>query len=111
MKRSPLKRRRSPRLDSYRDELVGVAPQVIRRAMGMCEICKAKAGDVIHHRKLRSQGGTNALANLMLLCDACHRYVHGHPAMSYAAGYLLHRSDPEVPLSKGESYGSPMLAE
>lgn len=31
----------------------------------------------VHHLKLRSKGGTNALSNLILLCAKCHNEVHG----------------------------------
>ena len=30
----------------------------------------------VHHRKLRSQGGEDALPNLVLLCQRCHELVH-----------------------------------
>jgi 5-methylcytosine-specific restriction endonuclease McrA len=101
MKRSPMKRTRmvrrvTERAAAYRDELEQVRPLVVARAMGLCELCRAEPGTTIHHRKLRSQGGTNSLANLMFLSDECHSWTHDHPATSYARGLLLRREDAEV---------------
>ncbi len=43
----------------------------------------------IHHRKLRSQGGGHTLDNLVTLDASCHRWWHNHPALGYAAGWLI----------------------
>jgi hypothetical protein len=40
-------------------------------------------GAGIHHRILRSQGGTNEKENLYLECDECHPAEHGIKATSY----------------------------
>lgn len=102
MKRSAMKRSRKPlrkialRTEAYRREFIDIQPTVYARARGACQVCLDGPGTVVHHRKLRSQGGTNDPANLLLLCAGCHDYVHGHPALSYAAGYLLHQWEREV---------------
>ena len=93
LKRSRMVRRRSPRSAAYSEELALMRPVVVARAGGACHVC-ADPGTVVHHRKLRSQGGTNEVDNLMLLCQTCHEYVHNHPALSLAAGYILRRDDP-----------------
>ena len=69
------------------------------RAAGLCECCGDRAGQVVHHRKRRSQGGTNALANLMLLDGDCHRRIHDEPEWARSRGFLLRRSDPEAPFT------------
>jgi hypothetical protein len=49
----------------------------------------------VHHRVRRSQCGTNDPANLITLCDACHRWVHANPYAARALGLLLrHGEDP-----------------
>lgn len=55
----------------------------------------------IHHRLLRSQGGTNAPANLLTLCGSgvtgCHGWVHANPGIAYELGLLVHPwDDPEA---------------
>ena len=65
------------------------APQrswVLDRADGMCERCGCdlSRGWECHHRRFRSQGGTNEVANLAALCSflthgdnqGCHELVH-----------------------------------
>lgn len=43
----------------------------------------------MHHRRRRSQGGTDDLDNLCTLCAAHHQWVHEHPNQSEFLGYLL----------------------
>lgn len=49
----------------------------------------------VHHRLPRSRGGTEAMANLALLCGhatepgTCHRFVENHRLAAYAIGWLL----------------------
>lgn len=47
----------------------------------------------VHHRKLRSQGGTDDPANLILLSPADHRAVHAHPAQSVESGFIVPRDE------------------
>lgn len=42
----------------------------------------------VHHVLPRSRGGGHALENLLTLCQTCHAYVHGHPALAKPAGLL-----------------------
>lgn len=42
-----------------------------------CQVCKAKNTRLeVHHIKYRSQGGTDDLNNLIILCEECHKKVH-----------------------------------
>lgn len=63
------------------------------RAKGRCEAgaspdCRGR-GCQAHHRHMRSQGGSDDVANLLWVCEPCHTYIHGHPAESYEAGWLI----------------------
>lgn len=53
------------------------------------------------------------LDNLILLCRACHDWVHAHPGKAYARGYLVHSWDhPEnigVTLGVQEGVGDVMF--
>lgn len=42
----------------------------------------------LHHRKLRRHGDHSA-DNLVTACSSAHRWIHEHPAVSYAHGLLL----------------------
>lgn len=60
----------------------------------------------IHHRKLRRHGDHSA-ANGIVLCGTgttgCHGWVHAHPELAYAHGWMVHSwDDPEsVPWTIG----------
>lgn len=85
--------KKSKKKPQFTSELDHMRPLLLERADFQCEvqipkICRGR-GLVVHHRKLRSQGGTNHPINLLVLCDACHRRVHDFPGLSYAAGWLV----------------------
>ena len=68
---------------------------VERRSGGYCEAacngnCSRQAAPM-HHRLPRSAGGPHTEANLLHLCDNCHRYIHAHPGYSYEQGWLVRR--------------------
>lgn len=86
-------------IEDYRAELDAITPALELRSHGKCELdlpgCKRKA-TVRHHRKLRSQGGPNTLANLLHLCAPCHDHLHAHPRIAYTRGWLVPMgSDPD----------------
>lgn len=62
------------------------------RAGGRCEICAEPANNA-HHRRNKSQGGQDRLANLMLLCGSgttgCHGEVTEHPEWATLCGYTI----------------------
>lgn len=48
----------------------------------------------IQHRRARGMGGStaadvNSPANLVLLCEACHRHVEAHPTGAEATGFRV----------------------
>jgi hypothetical protein len=88
----PMIRTRSPKAARFARELHKVTPALVARAGGRCELahlegCEGRLHR--HHRLMRSQGGTNDLSNLLLVCDRHHRYLHAEPALSYAQGWLV----------------------
>lgn len=71
--------------------------QLRERSEGYCESCGLEWATNAHHRKNRSQGGDDSLANLLLLCGSgttgCHGWVTEHPAESYANGRSVRQHD------------------
>ena len=62
------------------------------RSQGRCEariegICTG-IGVLAHHVRRRSQGGGDIAQNLLWLDDACHTWIHAHPAESVELGFL-----------------------
>ena len=51
----------------------------------------------VHHRKLRRHKDHTA-DNLVSLCLVGHRWVHDHPAISYAHGLMLRSGEFVAPL-------------
>lgn len=105
MKRSgPLRRRSHLRRVSAKQRLREAEWRQAREAAlkrdGYWPTCPAlgihdgdcEGGIEVHHRLPRSAGGTHDLDNLLVLCAKGHRFVHTHPEMSYARGWLLRRT-------------------
>lgn len=91
---------RSARKIAYCAELDEMTPIVMVRAGYRCEArldgCTYTPQETPHHRKRRSQGGTNALGNLLAVCTLCHDWIHAEPAKARDLGLLLRRNDPET---------------
>lgn len=63
-----------------------------RRAGWRCDMCGCFAPHDFgqaHHRKLRSRGGGDSLANLAWVCGVCHMHIHAEPALSTARGWMV----------------------
>jgi 5-methylcytosine-specific restriction endonuclease McrA len=67
-----------------------IRDEVIARSNGKCELpgCLQDAGE-LHHRKMRSQGGSHSATNLLAVCKVHHIWIHENPAMSYERGWLV----------------------
>lgn len=103
VRRTPLRLRRAvrPAPADLTDEVgFDVRLRVFIRSGGFCEARLAGCGHIaveIHHRVSRKVGGRHGaarrrhdrLSNLLHLCPPCHRWVTGHPAESYVAGWSL----------------------
>jgi HNH endonuclease len=91
-----------------------IDPKVIElvkaRAGDYCEYCDgpAKESMAFHHRKLRSRGGEDTVANLVLVHHNCHnlktRSIHLRPAEAERLGFMVNSwQDPtEVPLVRAD---------
>lgn len=111
MKRSPLRRRtplRRTTASRYQTERKALKSRVqqlefkmnVLQRHALCQAltagCTFTATEA-HHRKLRSQGGSNDPVNGLAVCAPCHRYIHDHPQEAYERGWMLRASDPEEP--------------
>ena len=75
--------------------------QLHERAHGCCERCGAYGANNAHHRRNRSQGRSDALSNLGLLCGSgttgCHGWVTEHPELAAVEGWTIPRGDRRQP--------------
>lgn len=68
---------------------------LLERCAGYCELCghPLTFDWAVHHRKLRSRGGTNELSNLVALHHHCHNLgtnsVHLNPAWATEIGFMV----------------------
>jgi hypothetical protein len=76
---------------------------VIQRAGGYCESCGRPASEsmALHHRKLKSRGGKDAVSNLMWVHHECHNLgtnsIHLKPAYATFKGWMVSSwADPEA---------------
>lgn len=56
-----------------------IRAQVLERDHHQCQDCGAVAPEVVlhcHHKTPRYRGGTDALSNLITLCEDCHAACH-----------------------------------
>jgi hypothetical protein len=113
VKRSPLTRRTrikgtSEKRQGYEAELAEITPAVVARARHRCEAkldgCQVRPEQTPHHRKRRSQGGPNTMANLLAVCRSCHFTIHALPQRSYELGLLIRRADEITPYQGRESW-------
>jgi hypothetical protein len=82
---------------------------VLRRARHVCEVptCTNSAFLDVHHRTLRSEGGTHDQNELVVLCGAHHAALHDGRlviAGDAATGWVFRHAD-------GTAYGAPATAQ
>lgn len=92
---SPLRgeiRRRGKKANRDRRELAPAKPELLRRSGGACEAGQSpycrRVGSEIHHKKKRSQGGSNEERNLLWVCGPCNGWIEDHPLAAYNAGLV-----------------------
>lgn len=76
-----------------------VVEQVRERSNGACEagersVCTYRAAH-IHHKKLRSQGGSDDPRNLLFICQPCHLFIHSNVSEAKTRGWLTPSWAPE----------------
>lgn len=74
--------------------------QLWQRCNGYCEVCGfplEKENYALHHRKLRSRGGKDEIANVMALHHKCHNLgtnsVHLNPKWATENGFMVSAYD------------------
>lgn len=71
-----------------------IAEAVLERAGNYCEKCGKVGQDLaLHHRKLKSQGGQDAVENLIAVHHECHnmgtKAIHMNPKESIENGWIV----------------------
>ena len=71
-----------------------IAETVLARAKGFCERCGVPSYDLaLHHRKLKSRGGKDEVANLVAVCHQCHNLgtysIHLRPKEATEKGWMV----------------------
>jgi len=62
-------------------------------------------GPEVHHRRLRSRGGTHDVRNLVVLHGNCHRWCHANPEKAGKVGLVVSAWGPEPHLVAIEPAG------
>lgn len=77
------------------DEFDTVLPLVLARDDHRCQAAstwqavECCGGLTAHHRRLRSQGGTNDMDNLVTVCNCHHVHIHANPAEAVEHGFII----------------------
>ncbi len=77
------------------------------RAYGRCEAntpaCPSREhrADHAHHMLRRAQGGRDVPENLLMVCEASHRWIHANPSEAYENGWLIRGNGPNHGSEKG----------
>jgi hypothetical protein len=96
-----VRRKRRKRMSGFQDYYYTAAwyarrDAVRARARGRCEFCRWRPMQHAHHRSYE-RFGQEPLSDLMAVCGACHRAIHGlgrlGAELTCAPGSLLHQGD------------------
>jgi 5-methylcytosine-specific restriction endonuclease McrA len=88
--------RQSAKKRSTRRTWAQLRVAVLDRSDGTCDLCATaiRPEDFeCHHRRLRSQGGLDEMANCVALHDLCHSRLHGDRVMARETGFIVHKPD------------------
>lgn len=71
-----------------------IAETVLSRAGFYCEKCGKVGSDfALHHRKLKSRGGKDAVSNLIAVHHECHNLgtdsIHNNPELAQVKGWMV----------------------
>ena len=65
--------------------------EVFEREGGLCQCCRSRVMECVHHIAGRGGPDPHRLENLAGLCDACHRRVHAEPEWARSVGLMRSR--------------------
>ena len=65
--------------------------EVWEREAGLCQCCRRRVMECVHHIAGRGGPDPHRLENLAGLCDACHRRVHAEPEWARSVGLMRSR--------------------
>lgn len=81
---------------------------VQERSGGLCERCAQLPAAHVHHRQLRSQGGSDLPSNLLHICSPCHVTIHAQPSTAYENGWMVRSwADPAATAVRTRPWGGP----
>jgi hypothetical protein len=85
--------------------------EIRERDLWRCARCGRADSLHVHHRRKRSQGGSDSFANLVTLCSACHDWVHANQVPARQQGWLCSKgTDPaKVPVDHHAWPAAPVL--
>ena len=62
----------------------------------VCQVCGLALAEMIHHRRLRKQGGAlSSEVNVLAVCSPCHDHIHLNVEESRSKGHLVASDHPE----------------
>lgn len=96
LKQTKAIRQQSAKARSKRRGWAQLREAVLARAGRCCDFCAFAIDPTdweCHHRRLKSQGGLDEMANLVALHDACHSRLHDDRAMARETGFIVHKPD------------------
>lgn len=99
--KKPLKRKTPVKRQSAKGKAYQAEFEAMKRKM-LPDTCKGwfdfsylcncdTVASTLHHLLPRSQGGDNSEANLLPVCDPCHKWIHANPKHATALGLLKSR--------------------
>ncbi len=72
-----------------------IRQEVLARDHRQCQVCGKEHSAQVHHIIPRSQGGSNELSNLIVLCGRCHMLIS--PVPSWLITKLWQIPEAEIP--------------
>jgi 5-methylcytosine-specific restriction endonuclease McrA len=74
---------------------------VLERCKGICEGCRVRDAEIVHHIGYPREDGRELLFELVGLCRPCHDIAHGRDIAPIEAQHETDDSDPDLDLPPG----------